>query len=253
MAFLLSLALLPSVAFAASPAVSEAAEEPAAKTAETAAESGAPDAPAKEVMDTTWYLNLNAISYTEMEAEAQAAHAKERTMAFQDVYDRLETEMEKRVHEANKVLPYSRDELSIIGTQESTGHTICCPSFSCAYADAILDGTVNSHYHYGCSNCRWADWGGGNSSYRDLGSSQALLREAYDEISAGRPTVVHVSASYGQHWITLIGYQNAVDPDDLTLSNFIALDPWDGSELVAGSRFRLYGDNCQHVSSRFDR
>ncbi|MEG2369354.1 MAG: hypothetical protein RSB16_05970, partial [Raoultibacter sp.] len=90
----------------------------------------------------------------------------------------------------------------------------------------------------------------GNSSFRDLGSSNALLREAYDQIASGRPTVVHVAASYGEHWITLIGYQNATDPDNLTLANFIALDPWDGAQITASERFSLYGDNCQHISSR---
>lgn len=150
----------------------------------------------------------------------------------------------------NKVLAYDRALIDQIGTQEKTGHTICCPSFSCAYADAVMDGTVHSHEYYSCSNCLWTDWGGADSSYRNVGGDEQVLREAYDQISAGKPTVVHVSASYGEHWVALIGYENATEPDHLSLSNFIALDPWDGAQINAGASFSLYGDGCQHISDR---
>ena len=151
---------------------------------------------------------------------------------------------------ANKTLAYDPAAIEAIGTQERTGHTICCPSFSCAYADAVMDGTIHDHSYYSCSCCMWTDWGGGNSSFRSVGSDEQLLREAYDQISAGRPTVIHVAASYGEHWIALIGYENASDPDHLALDNFVALDPWDGALINASSRFTLYGDGCEHISER---
>ncbi|MEG0683227.1 MAG: hypothetical protein RR434_06870 [Raoultibacter sp.] len=154
-----------------------------------------------------------------------------------------------RLAAANKELSCDPALLAAIGTQETSGHSICCSAFACAYGDAFVKGTANNHAAYGCTMCTWPGWGGGNSSFRDLGSSSALLREAYDQIAAGKPTVVHVSASYGEHWITLIGYQAATDPDALTLANFIALDPWDGARITASDRFSLYGDNCQHISS----
>ena len=62
--------------------------------------------------------------------------------------------------------------------------------------------------------------------------------------------MIHVAASYGEHWIALIGFENATDPDHLTLANFIALDPWDGAQINAASRFSLYGDGCEHISER---
>ena len=151
---------------------------------------------------------------------------------------------------ASKLLTYDPADIAAIGTQEGTGHSICCPSFSCAYADAVIDGTVNDHEYYTCSCCTWTDWGGGGSSDRCVGTDEELLREAYDQISAGKPTVIHVAGGSGEHWIALIGYQNVTDPDHLTLSNFIALDPWDGKQLNAGSKYSLYGDGCEHVSSR---
>lgn len=151
---------------------------------------------------------------------------------------------------ANMVLPYDPADIAAIGNQNESGHTICCPSYACAYADAVLDGTVNDHSYYTCSCCMWQDWGGGDSSYRCVGSDEEVLREAYDQISSGKPVVTHVSWEYGEHWIALIGYQNVTDPDHLTLDNFIALNPSDGAQIVASSGYTLYGDGCQHVSER---
>lgn len=151
---------------------------------------------------------------------------------------------------ANKVLAYDPAAIEQIGNQLSSGHSICCPSFSCAYADAVLDGTIHDHSYYCCYSCRWADWGGGNSAFRCVGSDEQLLREAYDQIAAGAPTVIHVYGPYGGHWIALIGYQNVEDPDCLTLDNFVALDPANGAQIVASEKYVLYGDGCEHISER---
>ena len=148
----------------------------------------------------------------------------------------------------NRTLFYDPALIAAIGSQGSTGHWICCPGFSCAYGDAIIHGVANSHAAYGCGCCTWPGWGGGNSSFRSLGTDQALLREAYESISAGKPTVVHVAGTAGEHWICLMGYRDVQDPDNLTLGNFIALDPVDGAQIVASDRYSLYGDACEHVS-----
>ena len=151
---------------------------------------------------------------------------------------------------ANKVLAYDPAAIEQIGNQLSSGHSICCPSFSCAYADAVLDGTIHDHSYYCCYSCRWPDWGGGNSAFRCVGSDEQLLREAYDQIAAGAPTVIHVYGPYGGHWIALIGYQNVENPDSLTLDNFVALDPANGAQIVASEKYVLYGDGCEHISER---
>ena len=148
----------------------------------------------------------------------------------------------------DKRLDYDPALIAAVGNQETSGHWICCPGFACAYGDAILTGQVNDHARYGCGCCTWPGWGGGNSSFRSLGTDAALLREAYDEIAAGRPTVIHVMGAFNEHWICLMGYQGAQDPDNLALDNFIALDPVDGAEIVASDRYALYGDACEHVS-----
>ena len=170
--------------------------------------------------------------------------------ATQSAVTERRIEQEALAKASENLLTYDPAAIEAIGTQEATGHTICCPSFSCAYADAVLDGTVNDHSYYTCSCCSWTDWGGGDSSYRSVGTDEELLREAYDQIAAGRPTVIHVSAGYGEHWIALIGYTGVSDPNNLTLDNFIALDPWDGAQIIASDRFALYGDGCEHISER---
>lgn len=148
----------------------------------------------------------------------------------------------------NRTLFYDPALIAAIGSQGSTGHWICCPGFSCAYGDAIIHGVANSHAAYGCGCCTWPGWGGGSSSFRSLGTDQALLREAYESISAGKPTVVHVAGTAGEHWICLMGDRDVQDPDNLTLGNFIALDPVDGAQIIASDRYSLYGDACEHVS-----
>ncbi len=160
-------------------------------------------------------------------------------------------EAERKKHEkTDKVLTYSKKLINKVGTQEGTGHSICCPSFSCAYGDVVLDGTYHDHSYYTCSCCTWNDWGGGASVNRCVGSSEELLREAYDQILSGRPTVIHVAHGGGEHWVCLIGYKNAKDPDHLSLANFICLDPWDGAKITVSDRYSLYGDGCEHISSR---
>ena len=155
---------------------------------------------------------------------------------------------EQEAEQRSLRLDYDPALIAAIGNQSAGGHTICCPAYACAYGDAILTGQANGHGAYGCGCCTWPGWGGGDSSFRSLGSDEALLREAYDEIAAGRPTVVHVAGPYGEHWICLMGYQDVEDPDALTLDNFIALDPANGQEVTASYRYVLYGDACEHVS-----
>ncbi|WP_418252052.1 hypothetical protein [Gordonibacter urolithinfaciens] len=198
-------------------AASLSAGEPAPPAADTAV-SPAPDL---QVLATAQAV------YEQQQAERAAAAAAQRT---------------------DKVLAYDPALIAAIGNQSAGGHAVCCPGYACAYGDAVLTGKANDHAAYGCGCCTWPGWGGGNSSFRSLGSDAALLREAYDEIAAGRPTVAHVSGPYGEHWICLIGYRDAQDPDALTLDNFVALDPANGREIVASYRYVPYGDACQHVS-----
>lgn len=184
------------------------------------------------------------------QAEDDASEEQAQTTLEEQIEQSLATVQAALDTKTNKVLSYDPADIAAIGNQNESGHMICCPSYACAYADAVLDGTVHDHEYYTCSCCTWTDWGGGDSSFRCVGTDEEVLREAYDQISEGKPVVTHVSWAYGEHWITLIGYQNVEDPDHLTLDNFIALNPSDGTEIVASDGYELYGDGCQHISDR---
>ena len=173
-----------------------------------------------------------------------------------DALERARADAERRALELARQEAEKRDKrlgfdpalIEAVGNQTADGHWGCCPGYSCAYGDAVLTGKATDHSAYTCRCCTWPGWGGGDSSFRSLGSNAALLREAYDEISAGRPTVVHVTGSSGEHWICLIGYREVDNADGLALGNFYALDPVTGSEIVASDGYELYGDFCQNVS-----
>lgn len=185
-------------------------------------------------------------------ADASAALSCDKALAaladaVQNASQATSQKAEQAMASRTTILSYDPALIAEIGNQQSSGHWICCPGYACAYGDAIINGVANSHASYGCGCCTWPGWGGGNSSFRSLGSDQALLREAYDSIAAGKPTVIHVTNG-SEHWICLMGYQNVDDPDELSLSNFVALDPVDGAQITASDRYTLYGDACEHVS-----
>ena len=78
----------------------------------------------------------------------QTVQVEQAEQAIADkVAERIEAELS-----ANKVLAYDPADIAAIGNQNESGHTICCPSYACAYADAVLDGTVNDHSYY-TSSC----------------------------------------------------------------------------------------------------
>ena len=273
LAVVLCFALAPMNAFAADASVHAGSTSVEQATADSATTGESQDANAERSSDST---NNDPASDDDQqldENEQKLKAEKEQREAVQaelkEELDQIEAEKQEDAKKAekakqqkdqakqvkkqlaDKVLDYDRADIEAIGTQEQTGHTICCPSFSCAYGDAVIDGTVNDHAYYTCSCCTWNNWGAGGSVNRCVGSSEELLREAYDEISEDKPTVIHVTGyGSGEHWICLIGYQDAENPNSLTLDNFIALDPWDGAELTASERYSLYGDGCEHLSSR---
>ena len=100
-------------------------------------------------------INQTAVS----DATVQTAQIEQVEEISTQVVEQLESSLR-----ANMVLPYDPADIAAIGNQNESGHTICCPSYACAYADAVLDGTVNDHSYYTCSCCMWQDWGGGGSA-----------------------------------------------------------------------------------------
>ncbi len=230
--------MLPQAAFASTATLEAAAlpETDALVAAQVAGEAnGESDNPDSQVSESNeFYEQLSDSAASIVEASVAAA----------------QDEAASAVVRTDYVIDYDPALIEAIGNQLTSGHSICCPSYSCAYADAVLDGTLHDHSYYTCNCCTWPDWGGGGSAFRCVGTDEELLREAYDQISQDRPTVIHVVGPYGEHWIALIGYVGASDPDALTLDNFVALDPADGAQMIASEKYVLYGDGCEHISDR---
>ncbi len=249
-----ALALSAALALGAAPTPAFAHASDAAPDAAAAASAVMPGAPSamseQSLAQHLQNLKVNSASLPLASSERPIVTADDVLARVEDAYAAAQEEHVRQEQElaANRTLPIDSSLIAAVGTQESTGHSGCCPGFACAYADTIVLGTANGHAAYGCGCCTWPGWGGGNSSFRDLGSSQGVLREAYEQIKAGFPVVTHVRASYGQHWVTLVGYQNVTDPEALSTDNFVCIDPWDGRQFTLSDQFSLYGDNCQHVS-----
>ncbi|MEG2596294.1 MAG: DUF4214 domain-containing protein [Ruthenibacterium sp.] len=113
-----------------------------------------------------------------------------------------------------------------------------CSAYSLAYCRSILDGVANDPAIY-WKNGVGAMWGWGN--YKKLFTAttrQDVLRRAYDEITAGKPVILHVNGNgsrlfyasdgrytSGHHYIMLMAYKTSADPNYLTESDFYGYDP----------------------------
>lgn len=145
---------------------------------------------------------------------------------------------------ANRTLSYNVNLIKAIGHQ-STGNTLekkACASYALAYCNAILNDSAPSPRSYWMSNtdvnCVWSK-GGYTCSAGGYGSELAVLQAAYSQIVAGRPCILHVTGNTEQHWLCVIGYKNVTSMQNLTVTNFIAIDPWDGAVITVSSKYKL--------------
>lgn len=146
------------------------------------------------------------------------------------------------VGDVNRTLFYNSDLIAEIGHQ-STGNALekkACASYALAYCNAIVKGTVTSPHSYWLSektvDCVWSK---GSYTTSAFGSEKEVLGQAYAQISAGYPCILHVTGSTEQHWITIIGYKNVLSINNLTTENFIAIDPWDGEVFTVSKRYKV--------------
>lgn len=142
----------------------------------------------------------------------------------------------------SRSLVYNKNLIDIIGHQ-STGTTLekkACASYALAYCNAIIHGTTPSPHDYWLSSsnvdCVWSKGGYTTNAY---GSELQVLQAAYGQIAAGKPCILHVTGSTSQHWVTVVGYQNVSSVNSLTANNFVAIDPWDGSVITIGSKYKV--------------
>lgn len=98
-------------------------------------------------------------------------------------------------------------------------------------------------------------------NYKSYGATENLLlnaktdkkpRDTYDlyekiiqEINAGRPSVVYINGSQGQHYVTIIGYRAGVNARTITWKDVMVLDPTGMKrltlyEITSKGSFRKY-------------
>lgn len=129
---------------------------------------------------------------------------------------------------STKKLSYNAAAIKSIGAQPK--NSVYCSAFAISYARAVAGKTPYSNpYAYWSKD--GAVWGNGGMVTKRPATQQAALKAVYDQIKAGKPAILYV---YGpkatQHYVTVIGYQNVTDTNNLKMSNFVCIDPGYGTE-----------------------
>ena len=152
-----------------------------------------------------------------------------------------------------QLLPFDEGQILSIGNQ-APGK---CSLYALRYARTVLDGVENSGAGMWSNGAVWSAAGYSGFS----GDLSACLDKLYSELNAGRPVIVHLqntavsgvskhqnrtsteeyhltaggwdvvdyphistSSTYG-HWVCVVGYDAAADPEALAESDYFALDP----------------------------
>lgn len=152
-----------------------------------------------------------------------------------------------------QLLSFDKGQILSIGNQ-APGQ---CSLYALRYARTILDGVTCSGAGMWSNGAVWSAAG-----YTGFGGNlETCLDKIYAELTAGRPVIVHLtntlvsgvtkhanrtsteeyhltntgwqvvnyphistSDTYG-HWVCIVGYDSAANPEDLEESDFFALDP----------------------------
>ncbi len=131
----------------------------------------------------------------------------------------------------NKTLKYDSSKLKKIGHQTVSGP---CGCYCLAYADLVENGTVNKWQNfsvgYRSSLGRYsyaANWQRMKYAHHYTKSSDKIWKMCYNNIKNGKPTIVNVTGgrSSCDHYVIVIGSKNISDPNKLSPTNFLILDP----------------------------
>lgn len=122
------------------------------------------------------------------------------------------------------------DDIKTVGHQ--TPYTGSCACFAVAYCRTILDKQVHYWYEYDWNGGAYgqggalAYWWNGKYATAQKNTEAETYKFIYDQINLGRPVIVYVTGgrSTGQHWVTVVGYQNVTDVNKLSSSNFLYID-----------------------------
>lgn len=135
--------------------------------------------------------------------------------------------VEIAVEEANesKTLDINWGHIKRVGYQPKGSQT--CGCYALAYCRTILDGKVHYWYEYRKNkNSSLAVPSKAGYYIRHKDSKQEVYKAVYGNINSGNPVVVYVEGKRSTgHYVTIIGYTNVKNSDDLCADNFIIIDP----------------------------
>jgi hypothetical protein len=132
---------------------------------------------------------------------------------------------------------YNQNNYSIINDHSavSGGTNIACPATAEAIAYSIYHNERVTPNDYDSWNSNGATWANSNPVGFD-GMNQ--LRIAYDNITQGRPVLLRVETEKGKdgHSVVAVGIIPGADPNNLTASDILIIDPWGGKLICLADR-----------------
>lgn len=127
---------------------------------------------------------------------------------------------------SENVLNINWNNLNQIGKQASG--SVSCSVFALAYCRTILDGTPKHwslYNEYGNTQynvkCIW-DWGQYNMN--NDWNENTVYKNVVSNIDAGKPVILRVTGRCPEHYVTVVGYTNVTDLNNLSNNNFIIMD-----------------------------
>lgn len=127
------------------------------------------------------------------------------------------------------MLAFDQSLIDEVGLQQQSRS---CLGYAAAYAATITSGEVHRWWEYdynGGANGESGFYGKNMTDEFDcrvIGDEATVLRTLYDAINEGHPVILFVTTASGsQHWVTVVGYENVSDPNNLSTENFLMLDP----------------------------
>ncbi len=134
---------------------------------------------------------------------------------------------------------------------QAYGYPDMCLGFSMGYADSIVTGDFEKAKHV-VNNSPQGLSHYGYSGRKLFSSKEEMLKEAYLEIAAGRPVIIHINGNTNgtsRHYSPAVGFKKTTDPNNVQETDFLIIDVYDAKlEPMNGkgskTRFITSGRDC---------
>lgn len=145
----------------------------------------------------------------------------------------ITTPVKATSNDGNTMISIPLDLIGTCGNQKVSGNGTACQAYAWAYCRIILDKKLHTWNEYWDKDSKQATAPSiaGYNLPRNSADEKTILREVYENINLGRPVVLRARGSNGYlyHYVVAVGYKNSSNPQNLSQSDFIILDPYDGT------------------------